>query len=188
MTRLQAADPAALAAEIARLADLAELQKLAGRYLASLDEGEFDAAWATSLFTEDIEMTFPVGSHHGITGVGGFTGEIMARWGRTHHHGSDSSVDLDGDRAALSWSLIASHVHHGSPLPPDPSEYFQLGGRFTGTARRLPDGWRFDRLRLRISWTTGAVPRGVTQVDVKTLDTRGNTVAAASAGSATTAP
>ncbi|MFD7439600.1 nuclear transport factor 2 family protein [Streptomyces sp. NPDC059861] len=187
MTRPQAADPAALATEVARLADLAELQKLAGRYLASLDEGDFDEAWAKSLFTEDIEMTFPVGSHHGIFGVGDFTTVIMARWGRTHHHGSDSSVDLDGDRAELSWSLIASHVHHGSPLPPDPSEYFQLGGRFTGTARRLPDGWRFDRLRLRISWTTGAVPRGVTQVDVKTLDTRGNTTAAASAASATAA-
>ncbi|MFG3660151.1 nuclear transport factor 2 family protein [Streptomyces sp. NPDC047706] len=187
MTRPQAADPAALAAEVARLADLAELQRLAGRYLASLDEGSFDEAWAKSLFTEDIEMTFPVGSHRGITGVGGFTTEIMARWGRTHHHGSDSSADLDGDRAELSWSLIASHVHHGSPLPPDPSEYFQLGGRFTGSARRTPDGWRFGRLRLRISWTTGAVPRGVTQVDVKTLDTRGNATATASAASATAA-
>lgn len=177
MTRPQAADPAALAAEVARLADLAELQRLAGRYLASLDEGDFGEAWAKSLFTEDIEMTFPVGSHRGITGVGAFTTEIMARWGRTHHHGSDSSVDLDDDRAGLSWSLIASHVHHGSPVPPDPSEYFQLGGRFTGTARRTPDGWRFDRLRLRIVWTTGAVPRGVTQVDATTLDTRGNTPA-----------
>ncbi|GAA3302584.1 nuclear transport factor 2 family protein [Streptomyces cinereospinus] len=181
MTRLQAADPAALAAAVARLTDLAELRKLAGRYLASLDEGDFGESWAKSLFTEDIEMTFPVGSHRGLAGVGGFTTEIMARWGRTHHHGSDSSVDLDGDRAELGWSLIASHVHHGSPVPPDPSEYFQLGGRFTGTARRTPDGWRFDRLGLRIVWTTGAVPRGVTQVDHTTLDTRGNTPATASA-------
>ncbi|MHC0432257.1 nuclear transport factor 2 family protein [Streptomyces sp. O3] len=183
MTRPQATDPAALAAEVARLTDLVELEKLVGRYLASLDEGVFDETWATSLFTEDVEMTFPVGSHHGITGVGGFTSEIMARWGRTHHHGSDTSVDLgsDGDRAGLSWSLIASHVHHGSPVPPSPSEYFQLGGRFTGAARRTRDGWRFDRVRLGIVWTTGAVPKGVTEVDATTLDTRGNASADTSA-------
>ncbi|WP_324788393.1 nuclear transport factor 2 family protein [Streptomyces sp. H51] len=174
MTREQAADPAALAAEVARLADLAALQHLIERYLASLDEGVFDESWARSLFTEDIEMTFPVGSHQGITGVTGFIGEIMARWGRTHHHGSGGSVELDGDRAAVSWSLIASHVHYGSPLPPEATEYFQLGGRFTGTARRTPDGWRFDRLGLRIVWTTGTVPKDVTRVDTQTLDTRGN--------------
>ncbi|MCB5169609.1 nuclear transport factor 2 family protein [Streptomyces bambusae] len=168
------ADLDALASEVRRLSDLAMLGRLVDRYLASLDQGSFDDAWAMSLFTEGVELTFPVGSHRGIAGVPAFTAEIMARWGRTHHHGSDVSVDLDGDRAAISWSLIASHIHFGSPLPPDASEYFQLGGRFTGVARRTPEGWRIDRLRLRIVWSTGAVPRGVTQVDTKTLDTRGN--------------
>ncbi|MEU0671736.1 ester cyclase [Streptomyces sp. NPDC006172] len=172
--------------EVARLADLVSLRDLVARYLAGLDEGGFDETWARSLFTEDIEMTFPVGSHQGLAGVVGFTAEIMARWGRTHHHGSESQVDVDGDRAELSWSLIASHVHHGSPLPPDPTQYFQLGGRFTGTARRTPDGWRFDRLGLRIAWTTGSVPKGVTQVDEKTLDTRGNTTAEENAPMPTT--
>ncbi|MFJ5639081.1 ester cyclase [Streptomyces sp. NPDC093223] len=168
-----------MTSEVARLADLVSLRDLVGHYLASLDEGGFDETWARSLFTEDIEMTFPVGSHGGLAGVAGFTEEIMARWGRTHHHGSESQVEVDGDTARLSWSLIASHVHHGSPLPPDPTQYFQLGGRFTGTARRTPEGWRFDRLRLRIVWTTGAVPKGVTQVDRQTLDTRGNTTTSA---------
>ncbi|MFE9706236.1 nuclear transport factor 2 family protein [Streptomyces sp. NPDC005930] len=173
MTPVQAAVPADLAAEVARLSDVTALKDLADRYLASLDAGTFDAAWAGALFTDDVEMTFPVGSHRGSTGVDGFTARIMARWGRTHHHGSESTVEVDGDRAEVGWSLIASHVHHGSPLPPDASEYFQLGGRFAGTARRTPDGWRFDRLRLRIVWTTGAVPAGVTRVDARTLDTRG---------------
>ncbi|MEU6895139.1 nuclear transport factor 2 family protein [Streptomyces sp. NPDC046557] len=167
-------DLAALAAEVTRLSDLAALSKLSERYLATLDEGTFDAVWAESLFTEDVELTFPVGSHRGVAGVPKFTSQIMERWGRTHHHGSDVSVELDADRAAISWSLIASHVHFGSPLPPDASRYFQLGGRFTASARRTPDGWRIDRLRLRIVWTTGAVPQGVTEVDTKTLDTRGN--------------
>lgn len=181
MTRPQAAGADALAAQVARLTDHTELRQLIDSYLAGLDEGDFGEAWTKSLFTEDIEMTFPVGSHRGMADVGAFTGEIMARWGRTHHHGSDGTVRLDGDRAELSWSLIASHVHHGSPAPPAPSEYFQLGGRFTGTARRTPDGWRFDRLRLRIVWTTGAVPGSVTRINATTVDTRGTTPANAPA-------
>ena len=178
MSGPQAAGADAPAGEVARLGDLAALQRLVGRYLEALDEGVFDDAWARALFTEDIEMTFPVGSHRGIAGVGAFTTEIMARWGRTHHHGSPPRTDLDGDRAEVGWSLIASHVHHGSPLPPAPSEYFQLGGRFAGAARRTPDGWRFERLRLRIVWTTGSVPTSVNGINATTLDTRGNTTAA----------
>ncbi|XMN07527.1 nuclear transport factor 2 family protein [Streptomyces griseobrunneus] len=181
-----------LAAEVARLSDIAALNHLIDRYLAGLDEGlassaststsgsgsglgsgpgsGFDAVWAASLFTEDVELLFPVGSHQGLTGADGFLREIMERWGRTHHHGSLASVEPDGDRAAVSWSLIASHVHFGSPLPPQPSAYFQIGGRFTGVARRTPDGWRFARLQLRIVWSTGSPPGGVTEVDARTLD------------------
>ncbi|MFF0054818.1 nuclear transport factor 2 family protein [Streptomyces microflavus] len=199
-----------LAAEVARLSDIAALNHLIDRYLAGLDEGlassastsastsdsgsastsdsgsdsgsgsglgsgpgsgsGFDAVWAASLFTEDVELLFPVGSHQGLTGADGFLREIMERWGRTHHHGSLASVEPDGDLAAVSWSLIASHVHFGSPLPPQPSAYFQIGGRFTGVARRTPDGWRFARLRLRIVWSTGSPPGGVTEVDARTLE------------------
>lgn len=165
-----------LAAEVARLSDIAALNNLIDRYLAGLDEGlaegsfGFDEAWAASLFTEDVELLFPVGSHQGLAGADGFLREIMERWSRTHHHGSLASVEPDGDRAAISWSLIASHVHFGSPAPPQPSAYFQIGGRFTGVARRTADGWRFARLRLRIVWSTGSPPGGVTEVDARTLE------------------
>ncbi|MFD3567674.1 nuclear transport factor 2 family protein [Streptomyces sp. NPDC058671] len=185
-----------LAAEVARLSDVAALNNLIDRYLASLDEGladtpsgsdaapgagsgtdsgsgsgsGFDEMWAASLFTEDVELVFPVGSHQGLAGADGFLRQIMERWSRTHHHGSLASVEPDGDRAAVSWSLIASHVHFGSPVPPQPSAYFQIGGRFTGVARRTADGWRFARLRLRIVWSTGSPPGGVTEVDARTLE------------------
>ncbi|MFJ9641242.1 nuclear transport factor 2 family protein [Streptomyces sp. NPDC101178] len=169
-----------LAAEVARLSDIVALNHLIDRYLAGLDEGlgsftepgsgsGFDAAWAASLFTEDVELLFPVGSHQGLAGADGFLREIMERWGRTHHHGSLATVEPDGDRAAVSWSLIASHVHVGSPVPPQPSAYFQIGGRFSGVARRTAAGWRFARLRLRIVWSTGSPPGGITEVDARTL-------------------
>ncbi|WP_432065863.1 nuclear transport factor 2 family protein [Streptomyces sp. C10-9-1] len=179
-----------LAAEVARLADIAALNNLIDRYLTSLDEGlappgtdprpgsgeggpvrsGFDEEWAASLFTEDVELLFPVGSHRGLAGADRFLREIMERWSRTHHHGSLAFVEPDGDRAEIGWSLLASHVHFGSPLPPQPSAYFQIGGRFTGTARRTAAGWRFARLRLRIVWSTGTPPGGVTEVDARSLE------------------
>ncbi|MCT4356200.1 nuclear transport factor 2 family protein [Streptomyces sp. Je 1-79] len=154
---------------LADLADRAALGDLAEGYLASLDEGTFDEEWARSFFTEDVELVYPVGSHRGIAGVPGFTRQIMDRWESTHHQGSPSLVVLDGDRATVSWSLIASHLHFDSPRPPAASRYFQLGGRFDASARRTPLGWRFTRMRLRIIWSTGQVPAEVTSVAAETL-------------------
>lgn len=112
---LRGASVAELDARIARLADRTVLGDFAERYLASLDEGTFDDEWASSFFTEDIELTFPVGSHQGRVGAAAFTREIMERWDGTHHHGSPALVEIDADRATVAWSLIASHLHFDSP-------------------------------------------------------------------------
>ncbi|MFD1659491.1 ester cyclase [Streptomyces caeni] len=159
-----------IAEQVRTLSDRASLSELVDRYMVTLDEGPFDDDWAKSLFTEDISLVFPVGSHQGIAGAADFTQKIMNRWERTHHHGSGTVIELDGDRASISWSLIASHVHFGSPRPPAPTSYFQLGGRFDGVAQRTPRGWRIKSLKLRIVWSTGAVPSGVTSVDATTVE------------------
>nr|WSY51618.1 nuclear transport factor 2 family protein [Streptomyces sp. NBC_00886] len=166
---LRGASVAELDARIAHLADRTVLGDLAERYLTSLDEGTFDDEWARSFFTEDIELTFPVGSHQGRAGAAAFTREIMERWDGTHHHGSPALVEIDADRATVAWSLIASHLHFDSPRPPAASRFFQLGGRFDTSARRTPAGWRFARMRLRITWSTGAASAAVTSVDEGTL-------------------
>lgn len=160
-----------LGAEIARLADLHALGRLVEGYLASLDRDVFDEDWARSFFTEDVALTFPVGAHDGRAGVEDFTRAIMDRWESTHHHGSTPLIDLDGDRASVTWSLIASHIHFGSPQPPAASRCFQLGGRFDASVRRTSEGWRFERLRLRITWTAGSAHTEVTSVDAATLNT-----------------
>ncbi len=164
---------ALLAEEVRRLSDRASLGELIDRYLLTLDEGVFDEKWAESLFTEDVELTFPVGAHRGISGVDEFTREIMYRWAQTHHHGSHYVIEQGGDRVELAWSIIASHVHPGSPPPPGSVSYFQLGGRFDGVARRTPLGWRFERLGLRITWTTGPVPSDIPPIAPDTYDVPG---------------
>lgn len=137
---------------------------LADRYLhsldASFDRGGFDADWTQEFFTDDVTLTFPIGRHVGRAGADEFTAEIMRRWARTHHQSAGHLVDGEEaagpDSAELAWNVIATHVHPNGPPPPAATPFFQLGGRFTGSAVRTHAGWRFRRLALRIVWMTGS--------------------------------
>jgi len=164
VTSVDVSVPAAVLQTLRRLSDRADLADLADRYLRALDERSFDQAWARSVFTSDIELDFPPGSHRGITDVDGFTRGFMEHWDHTHHNISHYAIELDGDRAAIAWNVVAIHVHRGSPPPPASAAHFYLGGRFEGVARRTGDGWRLSRLTLRVVWTTGPGIRSIAQV------------------------
>jgi len=146
---------APISAEIRRLSDRTAVADLIDRYLLLLDDGAFDDAWARRVFADDVALEFPPGNHYGIDGVARFTSGFMGHWARTHHHASNYLIELDGDRAAVTWSVIASHVHPGSPPPPASGMHFHLGGRFDGVAVRQSAHWRLQRLALRVIWTTG---------------------------------
>lgn len=150
--------------QLRRLVDQADLRDLVDRYLRSLDVRGFDEVWATAHFTDDVVLSFPVGSHRGIAGVVEFTDTIMRRWPTTLHHGTNCTAAVNGDHARVTWNLLASHVHPGSPPPPAPSEVFHLGGVFTAVAVRTAEGWRFRQLNLRIVWTAGQAATGIPPV------------------------
>ncbi|MGY1683809.1 nuclear transport factor 2 family protein [Geodermatophilus sp. SYSU D01176] len=150
-----APDASDLAAQIRELADRAALSDLCNRYLLMHDEGRFTESQAQSFLTEDVELSFPPGNHRGIAGLDAFTETFMGPWARTHHHASNYVIELAGDRATVTWSVIATHVHRSSPPPPASGDHFHLGGRFQGTAVRTPHGWRMQRLALRVLWTIG---------------------------------
>ncbi|WP_165495150.1 FAD-dependent monooxygenase [Actinomadura roseirufa] len=154
-------DGAGPPAEIARLADRAEITDLIGRYTSSLDDGRFDDAWARSIFAEHAAVAFPVGGHEGVGGLADFTARFMGRWERTHHHATDHLVSLDGDSADVRWNMLATHVHPSASRSAEGEAHFQLGARLGGTAVRTPDGWRFERLELRVVWTSGRPAEGV---------------------------
>lgn len=156
-----AAPSAADQLAVRRLTDRLDVVELVDRYLHSLDSHRFDDRWAEAMFTPDVVLTYPVGSHEGIAGVPAFTEQIMRRWAATHHLGGNCLVELDGDRAAVVWQLIAYHRHPGSPPPPAAGDHFRLGGTFDADAVRTRHGWRFQRLRLRITWTAGSAVTGI---------------------------
>lgn len=162
--RLWRTAPQPVPPEVRALVRRAELVELVDRYLNSLDtsfdRGGFDPGWAREFFTDDVTLTFPIGSHVGRTGADAFTAEIMRRWALTHHHAAGYVVDSEQvagpHEAELAWNVIATHVHPDGPPPPAATPFFQLGGRFTGSAVRTQTGWRLRRLALRIVWMTGA--------------------------------
>jgi ketosteroid isomerase-like protein len=157
-------------------ADRYAISDVCDRYLCLLDEGRFGEAVAGTVFTPDVLLAFPPGSHQGIAGMDAFTEVFMGHWARTHHHPGFYRVEVDGDAATVTFSVVATHVHRDSPPPPASGKLFQLGGRFEGGLRRTPAGWRISRLSLKVSWTTGI---GVPAIAA--------TMTAANAGAATNA-
>ncbi|MCP3821461.1 nuclear transport factor 2 family protein [Streptomyces sp. A3M-1-3] len=153
-----------------RLADRMDVQDLVDRYLAGLDEAEFDDAWARSIFTEDGRFQFLMGGHDGVAGMAEFTAAMMGKWRRTHHVAAGHLVEIDGDRARVRGNLIATHLHPQEATPEKPPgrseaqetpgapEPFQVGDRFEGEAVRTEAGWRFARLAFEVVWTRGTPP------------------------------
>ncbi|MGP3924123.1 nuclear transport factor 2 family protein [Streptomyces sp. 8N616] len=151
----------ALHDQLQDLADRAEITDLADRYLLSLDAREFDEPWARSMFTDDIRAETPVGGHEGIDGMVKGVREALERFERTQHVGSNHVIRLDGDRATVGLNAIMTHVHLDSTQAlrgREPGELFVVGGRIDGEAVRTADGWRFRRMAIRVTWTTGEPP------------------------------
>ncbi|MFE5872901.1 nuclear transport factor 2 family protein [Streptomyces roseifaciens] len=150
--------------QLRALTDRAAVERLVTRYLRSLDEGPFDTAWARTFFTDDAWSETPVGVYEGIDAQLSSTGGAMALFERTVHFGTDVDVELDGDRAALRWNQLSTHVlkEDGGPEEDGGAQgerLFVSGGHCEAEAVRSADGsWRFRRLALRIAWTQGRPP------------------------------
>ncbi|MFE7312139.1 nuclear transport factor 2 family protein [Streptomyces sp. NPDC057555] len=176
MTTVTPAEIATLTERVAVLVDRAEITGLIDRYLLSLDTlpgGDgFDDDWARSLFTEDIEITSPVGEYRGIKGLAASEQATMAKFARTQHLGANCLIGLDGDRATVRWNALMTHVHLPSTQAArgaEPGGHFDVGGTFTGEVVRTADGWRFRRLEIRAVWTNGQGPLALTPQAAETL-------------------
>ncbi|ARZ71577.1 nuclear transport factor 2 family protein [Streptomyces sp. HU2014] len=174
---VSAADFAALETRVRLLSDRADITGLIDGYLMSLDTvpatgARFDDAWARRLFTEDVRITTPVGDHVGIAGLGESQQETMVKFRRTQHIGANYMIDLDGDRAAVRWNALMTHVHLDETQRARGEAaggHFDVGGTFTGEVVRTDDGWRFRRLEVRMAWSTGEGPLVLTPKAAETM-------------------
>jgi hypothetical protein len=123
-------------------------------YFRGFDERRSDDAFLKATFTADARWSFPRGDVTGLDQIIERRDGTLASWKATLHSVSSVLIDLDGDSAELTATLLATHVHRDD----DPGAPLQIGGRLTGDAVLGDDGWRLRRLELGLVWTAGDLP------------------------------
>ncbi|GHF64549.1 hypothetical protein GCM10010218_52660 [Streptomyces mashuensis] len=151
---------AELRAQVRELTDRAAINELLDRYIVLLDtqdENGFDDTWPPTVFTDDVRMTFPVGTCEGLSDVAQLHHVAKNRFARTLHLSSNHTVALDGDRAEVRLHVVATHVHHPSG---EDRPHFDIGGYYKGEAVRTEAGWRLRTWAFHLVWSTGPGPDG----------------------------
>ncbi|HEY1515325.1 MAG TPA: nuclear transport factor 2 family protein [Solirubrobacteraceae bacterium] len=123
-------------------------------YFRGFDQRRTDDVFLKRIFTADAHWRFPRGDATGIDQIIERRDGTLGLWKQTLHSVSSVLIDLDGDRAQFTATLLATHIHRGD----DPGAPLQIGGGLTGEAVRGDAGWRLCRLELDLVWTDGDPP------------------------------
>lgn len=68
----------------------------------------------------------------------------------THHQITNIRIDIDGDTAKEAAYLQATHF-----LPGEPDVEYSFGAFYANELERTPDGWKFARIDLSVTWERG---------------------------------
>ncbi|NGO67567.1 nuclear transport factor 2 family protein [Streptomyces boncukensis] len=153
-TPASAATPSALSGQVRALSDRAELTALCDRYVMHLDRDRYEDGWFADVFTQDAELTFPMGTYRGREGMARFQEMAGSTFERTHHLAGNYLVDIEGDQARVRAHLTAVHVRRRQ----DPQDHFAIGGHFEAGAVRTARGWRLRTFVFDLVWNAGAAP------------------------------
>lgn len=123
-------------------------------YFRGFDERRRDDAFLKATFTADAHWRFPRGEVTGLERIIERRDSTLGLWKQTLHSVSSVLVEVDGNRAEFTATLLATHVHRDD----DPGAPLQIGGRLTGEAAGGDTVWRLRRLELDLVWTDGDPP------------------------------
>jgi hypothetical protein len=135
-------------------ADRVAVHDLLVGYFRGFDERRTDDAFVRKTFTADAHWRFPRGEATGIDEIIERRDGTLGLWKETLHSVSSVLIELDGDRARFTATLLATHIHRDD----DPGAPLQIGGRLTGEAAGSDADWRLRRLALDLVWTDGDPP------------------------------
>jgi 3-phenylpropionate/cinnamic acid dioxygenase small subunit len=144
-----------LAATVQLLQDRIDLTEMMSRYGRALDMKDWDSF--TNLFAEDMF------TQHSVVGARmdgrdtfiGFLQHTQPKARFIQHFVTNPEVSVHGDTADVSAFILAAHdVPDGETT----NQAVFAGGRYEISARRTPDGWRFDKLIVHETWFDHRVP------------------------------
>ena len=141
-------------AKLQLLIDRAEISDTVIRYATGIDMRDWQAY--RSCFADEVDLDFTSwsgGSPMRLTadewteavrsGLSGFRA--------TQHISSNHVIAINGDEATCVSYMQAQHY-----LPTDSgSNCFTLGGFYTNTLVRTPQGWKIHKCKLTVTWSDG---------------------------------
>ncbi len=141
------------------LIDRAEISDVVLGYATGLDRRDW--ALYRSIFMDEIEMDF------GSVGIpaGVFAAEKWVRDAKrlfdgfeaTQHTSTNHVISVRGDEATCVSNMQAEHFvarEQGDALAPG-DERWTIGGYYTNDLLRTPGGWKFRKITLTVTWSSG---------------------------------
>lgn len=154
--RTESNDLAEIGARLRTLSDRWEITALCDRYARALDLGRHDDSWFDTVFTPDVELTFPMGTYAGAAGLSRFQEMSRGVFDGTFHLGGNYDIAVDGDQGQVHAHLMAVHV----PDKDEPDRHFAIGGHYQAAVVRSAAGWRISRFVFDLVWRAGDPPAG----------------------------
>jgi SnoaL-like domain len=142
--------------EVRGLLDRVAIHDLVCRYCDALDLRKWELLY--DVFTPDVTAHWPAGTDEqglaetdmqGSKEIVAWLQQVFEDFGPTHHLVSNLVLDGDGDVLSFVCRVRAYHAAKGRPL------FEESLARFSGTARRTPDGWRVQDWRESIAIALG---------------------------------
>jgi hypothetical protein len=128
------------------LTDRLDVADVLARYCTALDARDWDGLRDVFLATASCDygaLGSPAGVGEIIQLVRGTIGDLDA----TQHHVANVVVEVSGDVATATCSLISQHIRG--------DRHYLLGGLYGDRLVRTPAGWRIEHRTLTRLWSTG---------------------------------
>jgi SnoaL-like domain len=139
-----------LAQRVQVLEDKEALRGLLTRGWRALDVKDWDT-WS-SCWTEDAEFEFgPWGVTHGRAAIREAVIAAEDGYPAMQHHILNMHFEIDGDRATgigYMWFVAVDDAT-------EPGRHYDMGGPYEWEFTRTSQGWRMQRQKLAVAWTSG---------------------------------
>ena len=143
--------------QLQRLQDLEDIRTLRSRYAYGaniLDGQPGDIQMFAALFAKDGTFDVGMGVATGPAEIEEMMKALTTQWQCAMHYMLNPLIELDGDRAAGTFTGLFAFTSQANPSP------IFLSNIYSDTYVRTADGWRFQSVRIRTAFADPAFLAG----------------------------